>query len=90
MYYINTRPTVPKSPSMDPHLLPVQITNLQHAKLTKEQIGDDSAPPPRNQASEPFLIPQEEVPLGGITCPLGVNPYHEAILEVGEDQSIIE
>ena len=48
------------------------------------------APLASNQASKPLLVPQEGVPQGDIACPLEVPPYHEAVLEVGQDQAIIK
>ena len=87
---IYRQPSIPETPRMNTQLLPVEVIHLQHAKLGQERVS--MVPPPftSNQASEPLLVPQEGGPQGFITRPLEVPPNHEAILEVGEDETIIE
>ena len=82
--------TIPKTPRMHPQLLPVEVPDLQHAKLRQEGVSMVPAIPARNQASEPLLVPQQGTPQGVIPRPLEVSPHHEAILEVGEDKTIVE
>ena len=75
---------------MDPQLLAVKIADLQHAVLRKEWVRMVPSTLASNQASKPLLVPQQGAPKGVIPRTLEVPPHHEAVLEVGKDQPIIE
>ena len=73
-----------KPPGMHPELLPVEVTNLQHAILRKEWICMKLASLLRHQTCKMFLIPKEGLSQGHIPRPLKVPPHHQAVLKVLE------
>ena len=81
---------IPKTPRMDPELLPVKIPHLKHAMLGKERISMIPPRLPRHQAGKPLLIPEEGTTQGHIPPTLKVPPHHQTILKVWENQPIIE
>ena len=75
---------------MDPYLLPVQVPHLQHATLSEERIRMVLPPPPYCQPREPLLVVQKRLCKGGVPTALKVPPHQQAVLEMGEDKTIIE
>ena len=75
---------------MDPYLLPVQVPHLQHAALSKEWVRMVLPPPPYRQPREPLLVVQKRLRKGGVPTALKVPPHQQAVLEMGEDKTIIE
>ena len=50
---------IPEPPCMHPELLPVEVLNLEHAKLGKEGVCMLQPPPQGHQPSKPLLVPEE-------------------------------
>ena len=82
--------SIPETPSMDPQLLAVEITKLQHAMPGKERVGMVQATPAIYQTGKPFLIPEQRPTKGHIPTTLKIPPHHQTILQVWEDQPIIQ
>ena len=84
------KPAISELPSVDPKLLPIEVTHLQHPMLSQEWIGMVAASPPSHQAGQPLLIAQEGPSYDHIPVSHKVPPHQQTVLQVWQNQTIIE
>ena len=74
---------------MDPQLLPIEVPYFEHAILSKYWVGMTPSPHTCHQTRDALLVSQQGPPQGQISPLPKVAPYHEAVLQMGQDQSIV-
>ena len=87
---IGREPAIPKLPRMDPKLLLIKVTHLQHPMLSQEWIGMVAASPPSHQAGQPLLVAQKGPSCNHIPVSHKVPPHQQTVLQVWQNQTIIE